>query len=93
MDTASVFGVDTHMHLPYSQPMEKFKRGLPGLKKIRTLRKLSQNGLAQILGLTSTHVYRLETGRSNASQRLLAALSEKLECTVDQLINETPEAA
>ena len=73
--------------------MEKFKQGLPGLKKIRTLRSLSQNGLASALGLTPTHIYRLESGRSNASQKVISALSDALECSADDLLADDPEAA
>lgn len=71
--------------------MNNFKRGLPGLKKIRTLRRLSQNGLASALGLTPMHIYKLESGRSDASQKLLTELADKLECKVDDLLTDDPE--
>lgn len=86
-----MFYLDSYLTVGYSRAMQKFKRGLPGLKKIRTLRRLSQNGLASALGLTPMHIYKLESGRSDASQKLLTELAEKLDCKVDELLAEGSE--
>lgn len=77
----------------YSHLMENFNRGLPGLKRIREAKGLSQNKLAASLGVTATQIYRVESGRSDASQALIRALAERLEVTAAQLFTPDPHGA
>lgn len=46
------------------------------LRAIRNSRQLSQRGLADLIGCTSLHVYKLEHGRSHPSKPLLLVLRQ-----------------
>lgn len=56
------------------------------LKRIRESKGRSQQDLAELSGLSTTHISRLEMGRGGVSANGLAALANALECQVTDLM-------
>jgi transcriptional regulator with XRE-family HTH domain len=50
----------------------------PYLKLLRENKRFSQSDLAQIIGCTRTHIWRLETGNRRPSKMLLHSLRQHL---------------
>lgn len=65
---------------------------LKGLKALRTAEKLSQEELAERLGVSSRQVSRWETGESDTLASLIPKICEVLGCSLNQLWG-IPEAA
>ena len=63
-------------------------------QRIRKYRKavgLSQEELADRVGISTTHMSHIETGNTKLSLQVLVAISEALEVTTDSLIYELPQ--
>ena len=67
--------------------------GLQGLKYFRQRASLTQEELADILGVSRGAVAMWETGRSWPSAALLPQMADYLLCTIDQLFQEQEESA
>lgn len=61
------------------------------LKKIRLSRSMTQEQLASKVGITQSNLSRIENGDVQISLKLAKALSEALNCTMDELIGEPKE--
>ncbi|MDR2648858.1 MAG: helix-turn-helix transcriptional regulator [Clostridiales bacterium] len=59
------------------------------LKPIRELKNLTQQELAERVGISNSTISSIETGYRKPSYDLLVALARELNCTVDDLIKET----
>ena len=63
-------------------------------QNIRTARKhnmISQEELAEKVGISVTHMSHIETGNTKLSLQVLADLAEALGVTMDTLVNGVPE--
>lgn len=63
-------------------------------QRIRKYRKavgLSQEELADRVGISTTHMSHIETANTKLSLQVLVAISEALEVTTDSLIYEMPQ--
>lgn len=56
------------------------------LKTLRTRRGLSQRALAEVLGLTHTHIQNLENGKSSPGAEVVVKLARLFGVTTDQLL-------
>ena len=61
---------------------------MKGLKNIRKLHHMTQNELAQMVGITQAMVSHYETGRCNPDLETAARIANALGCKVDDLIKE-----
>jgi len=61
------------------------------LADLRKLRGLTQEGLAEQIGITKTQVYRYEKGNAQPTLDVIKRLAVALSCTTDQLIFEEDE--
>ena len=61
------------------------------LADLRKLRGLTQEGLAELIGITKTQVYRYEKGSAQPTLDVIKRLAVALSCTTDQLIFEEDE--
>lgn len=52
------------------------------ISEIRRRRKISQKELAEKLGITRSHLSRVETGKVKASTRLLERIAKELNCSM-----------
>lgn len=57
------------------------------IKELRTLKKLTQTELSQMVGLTYIQIGRYETHKSNPSSDVLQKLASVLDTTSDYLMN------
>ena len=63
-------------------------------QRIRTIRKaksLSQEQIAEKVGISVTHMSHIETGNTKLSLEVFAAITETLECRADELLFGTRE--
>ena len=60
------------------------------LKTIRKSRGLTQQQLAKLIGVTESAVGQYETDRRKPSYEVLLKLSDVLQCTVEELLGNTP---
>ena len=56
------------------------------IRKIRKAQNLSQEELAEKIGISTTHMSHIETGNTKLSLQVLVSLSEALEVRTDDLI-------
>lgn len=56
------------------------------IRKIRTVKKLTQADLAEMTGFAVSHISHLETGRKKVSLEALIRIANALGVTVDQLL-------
>lgn len=66
------------------------KRRKPFLKEWRQFRNLNQDQLAERVGMTQGQISNLETGKSDYSGEVLAALADALLCEPQDLIMRNP---
>lgn len=57
------------------------------IKLLRTLRRVSQQQLAQQLGISQTHMSNIEGGRVSVNLRLLMRIANLFECRLDDIIS------
>ena len=70
---------DIVMTINYQRIAEK-------IRKIRTIKKLTQADLAELTGFAVSHISHLETGRKRTSLDALIRIANALGVTVDQLL-------
>lgn len=61
----------------------------PAMNRIREIREaagLTQDGLAELVGTTGNHIWRLENGRAKLTQDWMSAIAEVLHCSPADLI-------
>jgi len=64
------------------------------LKEIREARHMTQEDLANRVGITAQQIYRLENGKSNNPKAdFLAALAKELEVSIDYLVGIVDDPA
>lgn len=61
------------------------------IKSLRLKRKISQEALADILGVNQTAISQWEIGKSNPSSDKLPKLAEALQCSIDELFEDSGE--
>ncbi len=71
--------------------MDYFKIG-QRIRKIRKARGLSQEELAEKIGISTTHMSHIETGNTKLSLPVFVALSEALEVRTDDLLHDSANA-
>lgn len=59
------------------------------LKLFRERKGMSQQELAALVGTTKTSIYRIESGRQELSVKWQRKFAEKLNCTIEQLMNHS----
>jgi len=66
----------------------KLQRGQLGgaIKKSRNYKNLTQEELAELIGVTTEHVQQLESERRNPSTDLLFSLADTLDMSIDALL-------
>ena len=71
------------------------KRGVLGnaIRKARMEKNLSQEELAEIVGITPTHMKHIESGHRNPSVDILFKLTRILYLSLDGLIFDEPESS
>ena len=62
---------------------------MENLRKLRTKKKISQQKLAEMVGLNQPSIFQYEKGRLEPDQATLAKLADCLETTSDYLIGRT----
>ena len=62
------------------------------IKSLRLKKNISQEALADILGVNQTAVSQWEMGKSNPSSNKLPKLAEVLQCSIDDLFEDGEEA-
>lgn len=63
------------------------------IRKVRKAHNLSQEALAEMVGISVTHMSHIETGNTKLSLPVLVDLASSLEVRIDDLIyDETPVA-
>lgn len=55
------------------------------LAELRKARGLTQEELAERVGVTRTHIAKIESGKFSASVRLLAKIAKVLDCSLDDI--------
>jgi transcriptional regulator with XRE-family HTH domain len=63
------------------------------IKKLRKNKGLAQKQLAEMVGINTTHLSRLETGRYQPSVEVLKKLADTLQVTTDYLLSDTDDEA
>lgn len=63
------------------------------IKKLRKNKGLAQKQLAGMVGINTTHLSRLETGRYLPSIEVLKKLADALQVTTDYLLSDTDDEA
>ena len=61
------------------------------IRKCRKAQQLSQEELAEKIGISTTHMSHIETGNTKLSLPVLVALADELEVRTDDLLFATPE--
>lgn len=69
--------------------MEYYKIGQQ-IRKIRKARQLSQEELAEQVGISTTHMSHIETGNTKLSLPVFVKLTEALEVSADEILNDMP---
>ena len=62
------------------------------IRKVRKARGLSQEELAEKVGISTTHMSHIETGNTKMSLPIFAALASALETRADELLHEDSPA-
>lgn len=63
------------------------------IKKLRLEKKMTQAQLAEIIGVGTTHISHIETGKTIPSLETLVGIINALECSADELLcNEITKA-
>ena len=63
------------------------------IKKLRLEKKMTQAQLAEIIGVGTTHISHIETGKTIPSLEALVGIINALECSADELLcNEITKA-
>ena len=62
---------------------------MQNLKALRKQRAMTQNAIANILGINANTLCQYETGKRKPSIEVLKKLSLLFNCTIDELVNET----
>lgn len=70
--------------------MEYYKIGQQ-IRNIRKVRQLSQEELAEQVGISTTHMSHIETGNTKLSLPVLVKLASVLEVSTDDILCGTPE--
>lgn len=60
------------------------------IRKIRKANNLSQEQLAEEVGISATHMSHIETGNTKLSLQVLVALASTLSVQTDELLFDTP---
>lgn len=60
------------------------------IRKIRKAHKLSQEELAECIGISTTHMSHIETGSTKLSLPVLVDIAEDLEVQTDSLLYDDP---
>lgn len=60
------------------------------LRALRLLRKLTQNELAQMSGLTDAAIRNYELGNRSPNKRQLQKIADALQCDISALVNHDP---
>ena len=69
---------------------EKSLQGIGhSIKLLRTLHKVSQQSLAQELGISQTHMSNIESGRVAVTLRLLMRVANLFACSLDDIISSS----
>lgn len=63
------------------------------IKEVRKKREFSQGELADKVGISPTHMNRLEKGKFKPSIQVISKIAEVLEVSVDYLLDEQSESA
>lgn len=63
------------------------------IKNKRIERDLLQSELAQMVGVSKTHIYCIEKGRRKASFETMIRIANVLRCSVDELIGTDNKSA
>ncbi len=63
------------------------------IRKIRKAHRLSQEELAEKIGISTTHMSHIETGNTKLSLPVLVALAQVLEVQTDDLLFDTAQAS
>lgn len=61
------------------------------IRRFRKARGLTQNELAEQLGISTIHLSHIETGTSKLSLSVFVKISEVLEIQADELLHDAPE--
>lgn len=69
--------------------MDYFKIG-QSIRKFRKARGLSQEELAEMVGISTTHMSHIETGNTKLSLPVLVKLAEALDVQTDSILLERP---
>ena len=73
----------------------ELQRGLFGssIKKARLEKKLTQERLAEVVGITPTHLKQLESERRKPSVDVLYSLAYSLDLSLDSLLSKTQDGS
>lgn len=63
------------------------------IKRKRTERDLMQTELAQMVGVSKTHIYCIEKGKRTASFDTIVKIARVLRCSVDELVGDENKSA
>lgn len=61
------------------------------IRKIRKAKRLSQESLAEQIGISTTHMSHIETGNTKMSLPVFVALAAALEVRTDELLYDHPQ--
>lgn len=76
------------------QPVKQLRpMAMPELKRRRKAKKLTLDGLAQIIGVSLSQIQRFETGEREPKRTELEALARALDCTIPELLGEDASAS
>ena len=62
------------------------------IRKIRKAKDLSQEQLAEKIGISNTHMSHIETGNTKLSLPVLVAISSVLDTRTDELLFDVPQS-
>ena len=62
------------------------------IKSLRLKKNISQEVLADIMGVNQTAISQWEMGKSNPASEKLPKLAEALQCSIDELFEDSREA-
>jgi transcriptional regulator with XRE-family HTH domain len=62
------------------------------IKRFRLAKKLTQEKLAELIGINRVTIARYETGRATPGLATADKLAKALDCTIEELLEEKEEA-
>ena len=62
------------------------------IRKVRKARSLSQEELAEKVGISTTHMSHIETGNTKLSLSVFVDIAQALECRTDELLYDSTPA-